>query len=261
MSPWDKLLERPHSGGHVVQLYGQTDELSLAANVCRYFREGLKRGDSVLVVATADHRQLFCTELEKLGVDVPSIARDGQLVFLDAWDTLSRCTAGAQSNWTLFENVVGAAIGRAWPKTAGAGLRAYGEMVGLLWKTRQFGAAARLEQLWNRLLAQSPFSLYCSYPIDIFGKDFHPGSMDALLRAHTHVIPAHPDRNLEAALHLAMDEILGAEAEDLRTRIRSRRHRSWAVMPNAEAIVLGLRENLPSQAEDILLRARRHCLQ
>lgn len=35
MSPWEKLLERPHSRGHVVQLYEQADELSLAANVSR----------------------------------------------------------------------------------------------------------------------------------------------------------------------------------------------------------------------------------
>lgn len=30
----------------------------------------------------------------------------------------------------------------------------------------------RLEQLWNKLLEQSSFSLYCAYAVDIFGKDF-----------------------------------------------------------------------------------------
>jgi DcmR-like sensory protein len=261
MSPWEKLLERPHSRGHVVQLYEQGDELSLAANVSRYLSEGLKRGERALVVATPEHRELFVWQLERLGAFPQAALMNGRLRVLDAWDTLSQCMAGSQPQWALFESVVGAAIGRRGPNEAGAGLRAYGEMVGLLWNAGQFAAANRLEQLWNRLLAQSSFSLYCAYEIDIFGKDFYASSVNAILRAHTHVIPAQPDRNVEEALYRAMDEILGADAEDLKARVRTRRHRSWALMPNAETIVLGLREYLPRQAEDILVRARRHCLQ
>jgi hypothetical protein len=261
MSPWEKLLERPHSRGHVVQLYEQSDELSLAANVSRYLWEGLKRGETALVVATREHRELFCRQLESLGVVPQSAVKSGQLGFLDAWETLSSCMAGAQPEWGLFESVIGAAIARLWPDKAGAGMRAYGEMVGLLWKARQFAAANRLEQLWNRMLGQSSFSLYCAYEIDIFGKDFHPRSVDAILRAHTHVIPGPSDCNLETALRRAMDEILGASAEDIMARVGSRSNRSWALMPNADTIVLGLREFLPSQAEHILARARRLCLQ
>jgi hypothetical protein len=261
MSPWEKLLERPHSRGHVVQLYEPVDELWLTANVSRYVWEGLKRGDGALVVTTPMHRELFCEQLARLGADPQSAIRSGQLGFLDAWETLSRCLVGPQPDWEPFESVIGAAIGRRWPRKAGARVRVYGEMVGLLWKAGQFAAANRLEQLWNRLLAQSSFSLYCAYEIDIFGKDFYANSVNAILCAHTHVIPAQPDRNLEEALYRAMDEILGAGAEDLKARVGSRRHRSWALMPNAETIVLGLREYLPSQAEDILVRARRHCLQ
>jgi len=261
MSPWEKLLERPHSRGHVVQLYEPADELWLAANVSRYVWEGLKRGDGALVVTTPTHRELFCEQLTRLGADPQSAIRSGQLGFLDAWETLSRCLVGPQPNWGPFERVIGAAIRLRWPRKAGARVRVYGEMVGLLWKAGQFAAANRLEQLWNRLLAQSSFSLYCAYEIDIFGKDFYASSVNAILRAHTHMIPAQPDRNLEAALYRAMDEVLSAGAEDLKARVGSRHHRSWALMPNAEIIVLGLREYLPSQAEDILVRARRHCLQ
>ena len=261
MSPWEKLLEGPHSRGHVVQLYEQGDELSLAANVSRYLWEGLKRGEAALVVATPDHRELFCRELGKLGAPIPSVIESGQLVFLDALGTLARCMTGSQPEWLLFENIIGAAIGRAWPRQGDTGLRAYGEMVGLLWKAGQLAAAIRLEQLWNRLLAQSSFSLYCSYAIDIFSKDFHPRPIDAILRAHTHVIPGKTEGNLEAALHVAIDQVLGPGALGLKAHIGARRHRYWALMPNAEAIVLGLREQFPGQADDILARARRHCLQ
>src|SRR6476660_7850876 len=106
MSPWEKLLEGPHSRGHVVQLYEQGDELSLAANVSRYLWEGLKRGEAALVVATPDRRELFCRELGKLGAPIPSVIESGQLVFLDALGTLARCMTGSQPEWLLFENII-----------------------------------------------------------------------------------------------------------------------------------------------------------
>ncbi len=116
MSPWEKLLERPHSRGHVVQLYEPADELSLGANVSRYVWEGLKRGEGALVVATPIHRELFCEQLARLGADPQSAITSGQLKFLDAWETLSRCLAGPQPDWGSFESVIGAALGRPLSK-------------------------------------------------------------------------------------------------------------------------------------------------
>jgi hypothetical protein len=261
MSPWEKLLEGPHARGHVVQLYDKSDTQSLTANVSRYLGEGLRRGEGALVIATPEHRDLFWRELEKSGVAISSAVENGQLAFLDARTTLSRCMTGSQPDWITFESVVGAGIGRAWPRDGRAGLRAYGEMVALLWKSGQLAAAIRLEQLWNRLLAQSSFSLYCSYEIDIFGKEFHPRHLDSILRTHTHLVPAQFESNLEAALHRAIDEVLGPCAESAKAHNGARRHRYWALIPTVEAIVLGLRQHFPAQADDILARARRHCLQ
>lgn len=261
MSPWEKLLDGPHARGHVVQLYDKSDPLSLAVNVSRYLGEGLRRNEGAVVIATPEHRDLFWHELEKSGIDVLPAIESGQLGFLDAGTTLSRCMTGSQPDWMALENVVGAAIGRAWPRDGRTGLRAYGEMVALLWKSGQLAAAARLEQLWNRLLAQSSFSLYCSYEIDIFGKEFHPRQMDAILRTHTHLVPAQSESILEAALHRAIDEVLGPCTESAKAHSGARRHRYWALMPAVESIVLGLREHFPGQADDILARARRHCLQ
>src|SRR5690348_8294967 len=261
MSPWEKLLAGPHARGHVVQLYDKSDPQSLAANVSRYLGEGLRRGEGALVVATPAHRDRVWWEPERSGIAILPAVESGQLAFLDAQTTLSRCMAGSQPDWIALESVVGAAIGRAWPRDGQAGLRAYGEMVALLWKSGQLAAAIRLEQLWNRLLAQSSFSLNCAYEIDVFGKDFHPRSMDAILRTHTHLVPAHLENNLETALHRAIDEVFGPGAENTKAHNGARRHRYWALMPAVEAIVLGLREHFPAQADDILSRARRHCLQ
>jgi hypothetical protein len=131
-------------------------------------------------------------------------------------------------------------------------------MVGVLWKARQFAAAIRLEQLWNKLLEQSSFSLYCAYAIDVFGKEFAVANLDNVLCTHTHLVPSQPDGTLEAALNRSMDEILGSKADALRILIKANYRPAWAVMPAAEAIVLWLRKNLPEQADHIVARARYH---
>jgi hypothetical protein len=163
-----------------------------------------------------------------------------------------------QPDWQLFGSVIRKAMRQVRPSPGAEGLRAYGEMVGILWKARQFAAAIRLEQLWNRLLEQSSFSLYCAYVIDVFGKEFEVGNLNGVLCTHTHLVPAQPNGTLETALNRSMDEILGPKADALRVLIKANYRPGWAVMPAAEAIVLWLRKNLPEQADQIVARARYH---
>jgi hypothetical protein len=257
MSPWDKLLEWPHSRGHFVQLY-EADEPALIKNVGRYLWEGLRRGDGALVIVTPEHGERFREELARLGGDTGAYLRNRQLFLLDAEETLARFMAYGQPDWRLFEGAINGGIRQVHPAHDDAGLRAYGEMVGILWKGRQFAAAIRLEQFWNKLLEQQSFSLYCAYAIDVFGTEFQIANLDGVLCTHTHLVPSQPNGNLETALNLAMDEILGADANVLRVLIKEGNRPSWAVMPNAEAIVLSLRQNRPGQADHILSRARHH---
>ena len=256
VSPWQKLLEQPHSGGHFVQLY-EADEIGLAKNVGHYLWEGLRRGDGVLVIVTPEHQKLFCQHLEHLGADLPALLGRQQVVFWDAQQTLAQFMVAGQPDWRLFEKIIRTAMRHVRP-AKDEGLRAYGEMVGVLWNARQFAAAIRLEQLWNKLLEQSSFSLYCAYAIDIFGEGFEVTTLDGVLCTHTHLVPAQPDGTLEAALNRSMDEILGSKADGLRVLIKTNSRAAWAVMPAAEAIVLWLRKNLPEQAHHIIQRARHY---
>jgi hypothetical protein len=257
MSPWEKLLERPHSRGHFVQLY-EADEVALAKNVGFYLWEGLRRGEGVLVIVTPEHRDLFSRYLARSGADVPALLATRQLAFYDARQTLAQFMAAGQPDWRAFEGVMQAAIRGVRPGNGAEGLRAYGEMVGVLWKARQFAAAIRLEQLWNRLLEQSSFSLYCAYAIDVFGKEFEVGNLDGVLCTHTHLVPAQSDGTLETALTRAMHEILGSKADALQILIKANYRPAWAVMPAAESILLWLKRNLPGQADQIVMRAQQH---
>ncbi len=257
MSPWENLLEHPHSRGHFVQLY-ETGEEALTNNVGHYLWQGLRQGDGVLVIATPAHQELFSRHLETMGADLDALRASRQLVCWDAQETLDKFMIGGQPDWERFAGVIRAALRQVCPAKGAEGSRAYGEMVGILWKARQYAAAIRLEQFWNKLLEQSSFSLYCAYAIDVFGKEFNVANLDGVLRTHTHLIPTQPNGMLEAALHQSMDEILGSKAAELRLLIRANQRPAWAVMPTAEATVLWLRNNLPEQAEQIVSLARQH---
>jgi hypothetical protein len=256
-TPWDKVLQCPHRGDHFVQLY-QAEEATLNRSLGQYLWEGLRRGEGVLLIGTAEHRQTFLRGLESLGAEISSLLASRQLVLWDAQETLAEFMVAGQPDWPLFEKTIRAALRQVRPHEGKDELRAYGEMVGILWRARQFAAAIRLEQLWNRLLEQLPLSLYCAYAIDVFSDEFAVSNLDGLLCTHTHLVPAQPDGILETALDRSIDEILGPGAERLRVLMRSTSRYSWAVMPRAESILLWLRKNLPERAGAIVERAREH---
>ena len=255
MSPWQRLLDEPQQRAHLVQLY-DAGGLSLARNVGRYLWEGLKRGDGILVIATHSHWDLFRRQLDLLRAGGDASSPPNELHFLDAREILSAITHKGEPDWNRFELVIRDALRRIRPGQNFAGIRAYGEMVALLWEARQFAPAIRLEQFWNRLLAQSPISLYCSYAIDVFGREFHPDALQALLRAHTHLVPSESGGQLETALRRAIAEVLGSEFDNLQPFIRGEQRHGWAVMPDAETAMLWLRKNLPRRAGEIFDRAR-----
>ena len=114
MSPWERLLELPQSGGHFVQLY-EADETALTRNVGHYLWEGLWRGEGVLVVTTPEHRQLFCEYLGHLGADIPALIQNHQVGFWDAQQTLVSSWSLGTPDWQRFEKVARAAMRQVRP--------------------------------------------------------------------------------------------------------------------------------------------------
>ena len=185
MSSWSELLDRAAPEEHVVQLYGRNDQL-LTRNVSRYLAEGLRRGDAVVVIATGEHADAITRELTLHGADAESASRDGRLVVLDAQETLDRFLVGGRPDEHLFRDVVGGVLAEAHRRSSTGHVRAFGEMVGLLWVAGDRAAATRLEEYWNDLLRGSACSLYCAYPIDIYDNADTTG-LDAVLGTHTHM--------------------------------------------------------------------------
>jgi hypothetical protein len=248
-------IEAAEPRHHLVQFY-RSNESALAENITRYFAEGLRRGEGCVAVAAAGRREALMTELQRRGADLPAALRQGRFIALDAQETLARFMVDGQPDWEAFDSTVGATIRAVRERTDFLPLRAYGEMVGILWQAGERAAAVRLEEYWNTLLNGDDFSLLCGYPIDIFSDDFEIRALDAVLCAHTHVLPGGDQ--LDAAIEVAMDEVLGLRANGLKSLMKANFRPSWAQLPASQARILWLRNNLPEYAGDILTRARQH---
>jgi KaiC/GvpD/RAD55 family RecA-like ATPase len=187
MSSWAELLDRAEPGEHVVQLYGADDQL-LTRHVSRYLAEGLRRGDGLVLIATGEHGQAILRQLNQATSAAPQAIREGRLVSLDAAETLSRFMRDGEPDRTLFESEIGAVIQEVRGRSAGGRVRAFGEMVGLLWTEGNRSAAIQLEEYWNELMRWNEFSLFCGYPIDLFDNETELEGLHSVLGTHTHLL-------------------------------------------------------------------------
>ena len=152
-------------------------------------------------------------------------------------------------DWQRFERTIRTAV-ESIDREPGQRIRAYGEMVGLLWTSGEYSAAIKLEDFWNRILASLGAVLYCAYPIDIFGSEFQASAVHAILCDHTRLLPSRESEILEGSLRKALGEVLGVEAGEFSVPA------SWGAVPAAERMILWLRETYPNSAPEILSRAR-----
>jgi hypothetical protein len=172
--------------GHVVQFYEQSPYL--VDRVSAFIAPGLQAGEAAIVIATPEHLALIEMALAARGVDVADARKIGSYLDLDAAQTMSRFMIDGRPDRERFVNVIGGAITGVRPKAQFPIVRAYGEMVALLWAQGRQDAAIDLEELWNQLLGHHPFSLMCGYPIEGLGDPDSP-TVRQMMAAHTR---AHP---------------------------------------------------------------------
>jgi hypothetical protein len=168
---------------HVVQIY-ENDQTFLDL-LCGYVTGGIRNGDSVVIIATDEHIKCLNEKLKSAGFDPFYLALKDQYIALDAEETLAKFMVNGWADEILFRHVISEVIARA--KRNNRRVRAFGEMVAILWAKGHAGATVQLEHLWNKFSETETFSLYCAYPKSGFTNNPHESILD-ICCTHSKVI-------------------------------------------------------------------------
>ena len=170
---------------HAVQFYG--DDESLFTTVASFLSQGFVDGHPAIVIATEEHRESILEHLRGRLIDVEKAQKIGSLILLDARQTLDLFMVRGMPDAARFQDSIGRVIADVLDgRRDRICLRAFGEMVDVLWRDGNPHAAIRLEMLWNTLAQRYGFALLCGYSMSNFNKDTR--GFEAICREHTHVV-------------------------------------------------------------------------
>ena len=170
---------------HAVRFYDSSD--ALCKIVGDFLGEGLGTGLPGIVIATPEHLELIEQQLHMRGFDLPRLKAAGDFIVLDADKMLSAFMVDGMPDTALFRGAMIPVIEQACRGRTDCVIRAYGEMVDVLWRAGHTVAATKLEMLWNELARTHEFSLLCGYAMGNFYKD---AAMEEICGQHTHVVSA-----------------------------------------------------------------------
>ena len=172
---------------HVVQIY-ENDSAFLDL-LAEFVIDGVETNECVIVIATKIHQDELNRRLIALGYKPSSLVSNGHLISLDAEEALAKFMVNDWPDENLFNQVINDVIARA--KVNCPRIRAFGEMVAILWAKGQVGATVRLEQLWNKFCQNDAFCLFCAYPQSGFTQDASESIMH-ICSAHSKMITSEP---------------------------------------------------------------------
>jgi hypothetical protein len=170
---------------HLVQIY--EEDARFLAMLESFVVDGLRGGEGVVVIATAQHLQQLNRRLVKYGGAVTAAMHGDRYLALDAETMLSIFMLDGWPDDELFASLVTGLLSRAG--RGGRRVRAFGEMVALLGAKGNCGATVRLEHLWHELCEQRQFMLFCAYPKTGFTRETHDSLQD-ICATHSRVLAA-----------------------------------------------------------------------
>lgn len=175
--PSHAAIRKRRTWAHAVRFYDRDRDLMAA--LAGFAADGWSAGDVVVLITTGEHRAALRWRLASHGL---AIARaEGRLVELDAAETLDTFMRDGRPDPALFDVTVGALVRQC---AAAGRVRAFGEMVDVLWGQGNAEAALELEQLWTDLQQTVPFTLLCGYA----AARMSPAEQARVRAAHDHVL-------------------------------------------------------------------------
>jgi MEDS: MEthanogen/methylotroph, DcmR Sensory domain len=180
------LLANPHPCAHIV--YPYVDENHVEQAVSLFAGAGLRNGEGVILIMTADHCEPITHRLQREGFNVAECERSGQLTRIGTEDFLARLTANGTLKEDLFRSTIHRIVERARAAVSNGNpgkVRIFGEMVSQL-RCTSLVATTRLEELWNDVIDEQSVSLLCTYALQ--NMDEHLPK--ALIELHSRTITA-----------------------------------------------------------------------
>jgi signal transduction histidine kinase len=204
---------------HVVQFY-ESDEY-LARIVAEFFAEGLSEDHPAIIIATPEHRDLITDRLGDHGFDLTALRRRGAFEMLDARETLDLFLVNGTPDYGRFKAIISQGLNRL-RRRSNSVIRAYGEMVDLLWREGNTVGAIRLEEMWNEVLKDYDLSLLCAYAMGNFYKSADQEAFRRICQTHTHVRPTESYSDAGDELRLVEITLLQQRAASLENEVRHR---------------------------------------
>jgi hypothetical protein len=196
--------------------------------------------------------------LKARGIDPGSPGLEERILMLDAAETLDRLCTDGRPDPALFREVIETAVDRMLTTTKAPRIRAYGEMVDLLWGRGEVEATGRLETYWNRLLHSRPVTLLCGYRMNLLHADQGIVAIEEICNTHSEAHLGTERKRLDQAVAQAFEASLGPFlAHRFRPLIDA------LVLPTqcfgqAERTLFWLQRNLPDHVDPVLSQARHH---
>lgn len=178
---------------HLVQVY--ENERIFLDTLEGFAGTGFLANDSVVIIATSIHLDALNARLRSQGFDLNALIKADQYIPINAEDLLSVFLVDDWIDEDVFNSFITDLVRRA--KKRNGKVRAFGEMVAILWEKGNCGATVQLENLWNQLHSKDQFTLFCAYPKTGFTQSTCD-SIDIICKQHTKVIDgyARPSTNI-----------------------------------------------------------------
>ena len=134
------------------------------------------------MIATPSHKAGILEQLTGAACNPEKRMEQGDLVMLDAAELLSVFMVGGMPGVGSFESAMTRVMNSLADRGSQRGVRVYGEMVDLLWKSKKEDAALSLETRWDQFVEGAPVSA----PLQLL--DGVPGRA----RTQNHLRPPQP---------------------------------------------------------------------
>jgi len=244
------LVEAP-PGRHFAQFHRERD--ALVESVFTFLEAGLRRGNSVLVIAAPDQVGTLFDRLSASKLHPKSLGNSGQLAVLHSDRILEQLVADGLPEWADFRSVLGPVISRLQP--FGRGIRIYSELANTLWNAGNTEAGVRLEDFWNALGGAYPFALYCGYMMDTHSEHAYAAPLEELGRTHSEILGTPEDEQFGIALDRASKEIFGISLTQMAGVTRQDGARRF---PSGQRTMLWVKRNLPMSTAQLVEKARQY---